>query len=338
MRRRGLILLAAAGAGSIGAAVLLAPGDTTPPQTGGALAFPGLAERLSSAASLEIRRADATLRVKREGDRWLLPDRNDYPIREARLRELLTGLSELRLLESRGSDPANFARLGVDDPASPGSTANHLRLLDAQGNAIVDVFLGRRRIRTQGNLPESITIRRAGDTEAWVAEGRIPVETDAASWMERDVANLAAERVQRVVVQRVGVPAITIARAAPGSPLLVTEPADPPQIDRTALDDIARAFEFLTFMDALPAAQTPGEAQGQARFELTDNLAITVWGSRFEQHLFIRMTAESNGAGSGEGEVEARLLNARWAGWAYQVGIWKEKAFLPTLEDLTGGR
>lgn len=334
MRRRGLILLAAAGAGSIGAALLLAPGQAPPSETGGALAFPGLAERLSQAAALEIRRHDATLRVRRAGDRWLLPDRNDYPIREARLRELLTGLSELRLVESRGADPANLARFGVDDPANADSTANHLRLLDAQGVAIIDVFLGRRRTRTQGNLPENIYIRRAADREAWLAEGRIPVETDAASWMERDVANLAAERVQRVVVRRVGVPAITAARAAPGAPLLVIDPPDPPQIDRTALDDIGRAFEFLTFMDAVPEAQTPGEAQGQARFELSGNLAVTVWGSRFEQFLFIRLQAE----GTAEGEVEARLLNARWAGWAYQVGIWKEKAFLPTLEDLTGTR
>ncbi len=122
----------------------------------------------------------------------MLPDRHDYPIREARLRELLTGLSELRLVESRGSDPLNLARFGVDDPASPESTANHLRLLDAEGGVIVDVLLGRRRMRTQGNLPESVYIRRAGDSEAWLAEGRIPVETYAASWMERDVANLAA--------------------------------------------------------------------------------------------------------------------------------------------------
>ena len=73
--------------------------------------------------------------VRRDGERWLLPDRNNYPIREAKLRELLTGLSELRLMEPRGSDSANLARLGVDDPQTPGSTASHLRLLDAQGRA-----------------------------------------------------------------------------------------------------------------------------------------------------------------------------------------------------------
>ena len=55
---------------------------------------------------------------------------------------------------------------------------------------------------------------------------------------------------------------------------------------------------------------------------------INVWGSKLEQFLFIRLVAE--------GGVEARVLNARWGGWAYQVGVWKEKAFLPRLEELTG--
>ena len=173
MRRRGLLLLGGSAAASIGAALYLAPRPENPAAPGaGMLAFPGLAARLPQAALLEIRRHDATLLVRRDGERWLLPDRNNYPIRDAKLRELLTGLSELRLMEPRGSDPANFARLGVDDPQTPGSTASHLRLLDAQGAPIIAVTLGRRRVRTQGNIPETIYIRRAGDAEAWAAEGR----------------------------------------------------------------------------------------------------------------------------------------------------------------------
>jgi len=338
MRRRGLAALAVAGGASIGAALVLAPQPAPPTGTGGTLAFPGLAGHLAQAASLEIRRNEGTLVIRRAGDRWILPERNDYPIRDSRLRELLTGLTELRLTESRGGSPENFARLGVDDPATPGSTASQLRLLDAEGRVLLDVTLGRRRMRTQGNVPETVYLRRGAEPEAWLAEGRIPIEADAASWMDRDVANFPAERVRRVVVSRAGAPPLTLTRN--GATLALTDPPDPPQIDRTALDDVARAFEYLTFMDALPEAQTPGEAQGQARFELSDDLVINVWGSRFEQFLFIRLQAEGQGAGQGAnqsaGQVEAQVLNARWGGWAYQVGIWKEKAFLPRLEELTG--
>ena len=86
------------------------------------------------------------------------------------------------------------------------------------------------------------------------------------------------------------------------------------------------APEYLTFIDALPEAQDHGTPLGEARFELTAGLTIQIRCSRLDQFLFIRLTAEG---------PEAQSLNARWQGWAYQVGIWKEKAFLPTLEELT---
>jgi hypothetical protein len=326
MRRRGLGVLALAGGASIGAALVLAPRETPPTGTGGVLAFPGLAARLAQAEVLEIQRNEGTLIIRRAGERWILPDRNDYPIRDSKMRELLTGLTELRLAESRGGEAENFARLGVDDPTALGSTATRLRLLGPQGAVMLEATLGRRRARTQGNVPETVYLRRGSEPEAWLAEGRVPVEADAASWMDRDVANFPAERVRGVTVSRAGTQPITLARNATG--LALTDPPDPPQTNRAVLDDVARAFEYLTFMDAMPEAATPGEAQGQARFELSDGLVINVWGSRFEQFLFIRLQAE--------GGVEAQLLNARWAGWAYQVGIWKERAFLPRLDELTG--
>ncbi|NCY25743.1 MAG: hypothetical protein EBX37_13105, partial [Alphaproteobacteria bacterium] len=93
-----------------------------------------------------------------------------------------------------------------------------------------------------------------------------------------------------------------------------------------ALDEVARGLEYLTFIDALPEAQDHGTPLGEARFELTGGLTIQIRCSRLDQFLFIRLTAEG---------MEAERWNARWQGWAYQVGIWKEKAFLPTLKELT---
>ncbi|MBC7434019.1 MAG: DUF4340 domain-containing protein [Rubritepida sp.] len=330
MKRRGLLLLGIAGGASVAAALLLGPAVTPPSGQAGVLAFPGLAGRLGQAVTLEIRRHEGTLIIRRAGDRWVLPERHDQPVRDAALRELLIGLTELRLVESRGADAATFARLGVDDPDAAGSTASQLRLLDGQGAVLLDIVLGRRRIRTQGGVPETVYLRRAGEAEAWLAEGSVPVGADAASWLERDIANFPAGRVSRVTINRAGARPLTLSRGGAG--LLLTDPPDPPQIDRAALDDVARAFEFLTFMDAVPEGRTPGQALGQARFELTDGPAVNVWVSRNDEFLFIRLAAEGQGATA----VEARLLNARWGGWAYQVGVWKEKAFLPRLEELTG--
>lgn len=328
MNRRTLLLLGVAAIASVGGALLLTPKDATPPPPGQAdLAFPGLAARLQQVARIEVKRHDGTLTVQRQGELWVLPERANYPARSERVRELLTGLTELRLTEPRTANPELLDRLGLNDPSQPGSTASLLRVLDAQGNAIAELVIGRRRVRTQGNVPEAAFIRRANETQAWLAEGRLPIDGDPNLWLDRDIANFARDRVRRVVVNRTGEPALELARAGEAdAPLRVTLPAETPPLDETSLDEVGRAFEFLTFIEVKAEAEIPGAAVGETRFTLTDNLAITARVNRTDDAVWLRLAAE--------GDDEAARLNARWRGWAYQVGQWKERALVPRLADL----
>lgn len=328
MNRRTLLLLGAAAIASVGGALLLTPKDATPPPPGQAdLAFPGLPARLQHVARIEVKRHDGTLTVQRQGELWVLPERANYPARSERVRELLTGLTELRLTEPRTANPELLDRLGLNDPSQPGSTASLLRVLDAQGNAIAELVIGRRRVRTQGNVPEAAFIRRANETQAWLAEGRLPIDGDPNLWLDRDIANFARDRVRRVVVTRTGEPPLELARAGEAdAPLRVTIPAETPPLDETSLDEVGRAFEFLTFIEVKTEAEIPGDTLGETRFTLTDNLAITARVNRTADAVWLRLAAE--------GDDEAARLNARWRGWAYQVGQWKERALVPRLADL----
>ena len=329
LNRRNLILLGGGAAGSLALALLLGPTSperSGPPGGSGTLAFPDLAARLGNIVKLELRKNDATLVVLRDGNRWLLPEKGNYPIRAERVRETLVGLTELRLLEQRTNDRAQLAQLGLDDPTNTGSTAILLRALDAAGAVVVELVVGRRRVRTQGNLPESVYVRRPGETQAWLAEGRLALDTDPQLWVDRDIGNISAERLRRVTVNRVTEGVLVLERGGEAdAKLKLVEPPNPPSQDEVSLDEVGRSFEFLTFLDVKPAAEIPGEALGEARFEFTNGLAVTVWPNKAEDTLWVRLKAEGD---------EAASFNSRWDGWAYQVGIWKEKAFVPKLADL----
>lgn len=334
MNRRNLLLLGGAAILSAGGALLLSQDrDGTPgsaaPGVGG-LVFPGLAQRLAGAARIEITKPDSTLVVQREGDRWVLPQKGGYPVRPERVRELLVGLTELKLIEPRTADPAQHARLGLDDPATAGSSALLLRVLDGAGAPIAALIAGRRRVRTQGNLPESVYVRRPGEAQTWLAEGRLPVDADPQLWLDRDIANLPSARIRRLVARRDGAEPVELERpeGEPEAPFaVVAPPGVEGPLDDIALDEIGRAFEFLTFLDVTRAAEIPGTALGEASFTLTEGLGIAVTPHKDGENLWIRLAA------TGETE-EARRLGARWQGWAYLVGPWKEKAFLPRPEDL----
>jgi hypothetical protein len=328
MQRRTLLLLGGGAIVTVGAALLLTPQalrqEVAPPAA--SLAFPDLAARLAEAAKVEIRKQDTVLTLLRQGEAWVLPQKGNYPTRPERVRELLVGLTELRLVEPRTADPGQHDRLGVEDPARPGSTALLLRVLAANDKPIAELVIGRRRVRTQGNVPESAYVRRPNESQAWLAEGRLPADADAQLWLDRDIANIAADRIRRVTIRRGGEPALVLARGDEAdAKLRLEQPEDPRPLDDVSLDEVARGFEFLTFLDVKPAAEGPGAALGESRFDLIDGMAVTIAPSHDGETVWIRLAAEGPGS---------EPLNARWRDWAYQVGAWKEKAFIPRLEDL----
>jgi hypothetical protein len=329
LSRRAVALLGGAALASVAAALLVGGDDAdraAPPGSGGTLAFPDLAQRLSQVQRIELRKQDATLLLQRDGERWVLPQKGNYPARPERVRETLVGLTELRLTERRTADPARLAQLGLDDPSHPGSTAILLRLLDAGGKPIAELVVGRRRVRTQGNLPEAVYVRRPGEDQSWLAEGKLALDTDPQLWVDRDIANISAERLRQVTVRRAGQDPLTLTRSGEAGAKLHPTAPGLPATDEVALDEVSRAFEFLTFLDVKPAAEAPGEPLGESRFEFTNGLAVTVRPRKAGDALWVQLQAE--------GGEEAARLNARWDGWAYQLGGWKEKAFLPRLEDL----
>ncbi|MGG5821723.1 DUF4340 domain-containing protein [Falsiroseomonas sp. HW251] len=329
MKRRTLLILGGAAAGTVGAAVLLTPDRAEPPPSSSTpLAFPGLAPRLANAARIEVTRHDGTLVVRRASpENWVLPARGEYPARPERVREVLVGLTELRLSEPRTANPEMLERLGVDDPTKEGSTSSLLKVLDAEGRPIAELIVGRRRMRVQGNVPESVYVRRPGENQAWLAEGRLPVDADPNLWIDRDLANIQRDRVRAVEVFRAGEGSLVLRRGRDlDAPLSVIEPTETPELDEISIDEMARAFEFLTFLEVKAAAEMPGEWLGESKFELTDNLKIGVAARKDGEQFWVRLSAE--------GDDEAARLNARWRGWAYQVGQWKEKAMVPRLADL----
>jgi hypothetical protein len=168
----------------------------------GTLVFPGLAPKLALATRVEIKHQGKTLVIASHDNIWGLADRGGYPVQPSRMRQLLTGLADLRITEARTADPSEFARIGVEDPDQPTSNATLVRVLDVTGTPLAQLIVGHRRVRTQGNLPESVYIRRPGEDQSWLAEGGVPVDADPQLWVDRDIMNIDHSKIASVVVHR----------------------------------------------------------------------------------------------------------------------------------------
>ena len=335
MSNRGLIVLVLLGALSLGTGWYFGPGRvpaSTHPTEAGTLLFPGLAERLTQARRVEIVHQGKTLVIERRGEApdatWGLADRDLYPVQTSALRGLLTGLTELRLMEKRTSDPAKFARLGVASPDTPDGTSNLLRVLDSNGKSLAAVVLGHRRVRTQGKLSESVYIRRPDQAQVWLAEGKLAISADPQTLIDRNILSIAPARIVHVVVER-GTERLEFVRD--GDTMALTVPAGQPLLEPYRLEDVASALDNLTLLEMRRTQEPPASpALGEAIFTAIDGLVVRVTVFRGEKELWARFVVSGPEAIA----AELRALGARLDGWEYQISAWKEKALLPTLEDM----
>lgn len=303
--------------------------DTT--ENAGRLMFPDLSAHLADAAQVELDHGAITLRLVRnaKADDWGLAERGGYKVDMAKLRGLLTGIAELRLREKRTADPAEFSKLGLEDPTGKDANSTLVRVTDAAGHVMAALIAGHSRVRAEGNLPEEVYVRRPGVDQTWLAEGRLDVDNDALAWLDRDIMDIKPANIATVSVTTGG-SHLLLART--GDALTMQQPADHPPLDKDHLDDVQRALELLSLQDVRPDAEAPkGEALGTAVFTTKDGLAITANPVKAGSDLWVRFSAAGTGPNAAP---EAAKLNARLAGWTYQVGSWKQKALVPTLDDL----
>ncbi|HME23970.1 MAG TPA: DUF4340 domain-containing protein [Acetobacteraceae bacterium] len=294
---------------------------------GGRLMFPDLAPKLQDVARIEIIHQGKTTAIVKHGDTWGLEDRGGYGVQASKLRGMLTALTELRLVEQRTTDPEQFNRLGLEDPNGKTGTSNLLRLLDASGKPVVAVVVGHRRVRTQGNVPEQVYVRRTDDNQTWLAEGSLQVDADPQLWLERDIMNIDHARIASVTVTH-GDDTLELARD--GQRLAMKAPAEHPPLDDYKLDDVDRGLELLTFQDVQTDKESVGDKVGQSVYTTGDGLAVTATVFKGDKDIWARFAA----TGNDKTKDEADKLNARLAGWTYQLGAWKQKALVPSLDDL----
>ena len=115
-----------------------------------------------------------------------------------------------------------------------------------------------------------------------------------------------------------------------GQKLALKAPAEHPPLDDYKVDDVDRGLELLTFQDVQTDKEPVGDKVGQSVYTTSDGLAVTATVFKGEKDIWARFAA----TGSDKTKDEADKLNARLAGWTYQLGAWKQKALVPSLDDL----
>jgi hypothetical protein len=311
--------------------------------------YPELAARADDIRTIVVARKDGSFRIVRDGDRWVVPDKAKYPASPDAVRRLLVGLSELRAMEAKTKQPSVYPELEVENIDAPDAKSVQVSLQDANGKDVLAVLIGKARYGRGGTAGDGVYIRRVGDAQAWLAQGRATVDREVGGWLDKRIADVSRDRMRSVAV-KAGPQTLTVLRDKPEDKDFTIKdiPADRKAKSSYDTNAVGGAFETLDLEDVRPAAEVNFSASSPTTEAVTfDGLRLSAAFAEQDGATWARISAtaqppaepvktdgESKLKSADDVKKEAEAINAKAGGWAYKLPGYKAEALRRKMEDL----
>lgn len=346
-----LIALGVVALAAVGGAVYLTARQNAPTATAqlGQRLFPELAAQAEQIHSIVVARKDASFRIVRDGERWIVPDKARYPASTESVRRLLVGLSELRALEAKTSQPAIYPEIEVENVDAPDAKSVQVSLKDVGGRDVLAVIIGKGRFGRAGAGGDGVYVRKAGDAQAWLAQGRLSVDRELSGWLDKRIADVSRERVRTVTANAEKQSVSVLREKADDKDFSIRNmPADRKAKSSYDINAVGGAFETLDLEDVRPAAEVNFSASSPTTEAVTfDGLRLSASFVEQDGATWVRFSAKAEPPAEpvktdGDSKLksaedvkkEADAINAKVGGWAYKLPAYKVEAMRRKLEDL----
>jgi hypothetical protein len=353
MKQSHVIALGVAAILAVGGAVavsLSGSGSSTPAAS--ERVFPGLASRINDVASLTVARKEESVTVARKGEAWVVPAKHDYPAAFDKVRRLLLELSDLRPLEQKTSSPSLFASLELEDLSQADAKSTLVTLKDANGGDILSTYVGKQRFG-RGAGGDGTYVRKAGGNETWLAKGRVQPDKATINWLDKNLSDVARERVSSVVIvhaDRSKVEAVRAKATDKNFTLKTAVPKGKKVKSEWDINNLAAPFERLELEDVRPLSEILVVAGGPyAEVATFDGVIMRADVVEADGQAWVKLAAryEAPTASPSEDETkegklksaddvkkEVETFNARVGAWAYRLPDWKTENLRKKLADL----
>ncbi|RMH03190.1 MAG: DUF4340 domain-containing protein [Nitrospirae bacterium] len=271
--------------------------ETSLPEAGSRL-FPELMDQLNDVTTIVITTQGGTITVAREGDRWIVKEKNAYPADLGKVRETLIGLAELAILEPKTKNPDLYPKLGLQDVHAEDSLSTKVELRKGD-TVLATVILGNQRPARGDSTKDEIYVRRPDDPQTWLVVGHLEVDRNATEWLDKKILDIETQRIQRVRVTHPDGTTLTLEKAKPDELdfKLVDMPSTAKLRSQFAVNNVVSTLSGLTLDDVRPA-QDVSVAQPVTRavLETRDGLEVTVKLWRKEGTPYVTVQAAFNPA------------------------------------------
>ncbi len=282
----------------IGTAILMSQQkETVLPQTGQPV-FPGLMSKINEVSELVVNVQSETMTIVRDGESWNVKEKDNYPANMGKIREVLIGLGELKILEAKTKKPELYEKLGLENVEAEGSISTGVTLKDSAGTTLAEVIIGKQRPFKGNPSQDEVYVRKVGDPETWLAIGKLSIEKNLSEWLDKDFLEVEPKRVRRVRITH------------PDNTTLVLEKENPDDLDfkvtnllegeeiqsQFSVNHIVSTVTSLSLDDVQPNSEISFEDESvvTATFETFDGLEGTVKLFRKDEKNYVKVSAVFN--------------------------------------------
>ena len=295
--------------------------------------FETLRENPDAAAKIEVRSRFGEFTLERQENRWVTPDRDGYPVDETDVRRLIVGLSDMRYVERKTSNPERFTRLEVEDIDAGFSESAHVTVSGADGGALTDIIVGRPSARFFEGRASGTYIRVPDTTEVWLVSGVTNIQTRLVPWLDRQIVEIPANEVARIVIGE-GEAGYVLERASADDAFAIEGAPEGREPDAEKIRPVSRAFAGVDLEDVKPRGeiQLPADA-AVAEIETFGGLNVRVRMAEIDRKRWAEFEARFTGNASDDSDAakSARdavtAINSRVGDWTY----WVPSAFFSSL-------
>ena len=313
---------------------VLSPGHSVN-AVSGQLLLPGLMEKINDIEVVSIEHSAKTLTFLRDasGD-WNLVEADGYPAKKERIRNVLIGLSGLEKIEPKTALPEFYPDLQVEDNTSDESKSYLVTLLNAQGDSLTRLLVGK---RTNGISwdGQGYFVRFPNEKQSWLVRGNVDVTGGLQTWLSVRLLPLVKGRTSSVTI--VDGTKTREAVYKRSSPVMRLEPSflSDGHIIISAdfiekMEDVLTAFDF---EDVSVRPRNLGEETplSSALIETFDGLNIYIFLYLIDSKPFVAVSFASTENADEEVKSEAVNLELRHNKWLYQMSEETLSALLPFL-------
>ena len=293
--------------------------DSGEPRAEGALFLPQLTSALGTVSEIDLQKgaAEPAVTLHHAGGQWSVAQRGDYPADAAKIHKLLLSLADAKIVEEKTSNPANFAAIGVDDPAKPGAAGTQITLTTKDGKR--SVIIGK-------PIGEGNFARRGGEDRTFTVEPGIAADVEPKTWIDARLLDVPVAQIQSVEEKLSPGPGYTVRRLKPGEDGFALDGAPPPGrklLDAKALAPTGSTLNGLSADDVAAAGGLDFSKSSQTIFTLADGNVITVTGAVADDNHWIEVQTTKDTA-----------LNAKAQNRAFEVAGYRFDAIFRPVEQI----